>query len=65
MRESIYEADLIIAKGQGNFETMNGCGLNVYYLFICKCVRFTDIFDVPKFTGILANEKRLPFEKIY
>ena len=33
----INDADIIISKGQGNFETLNGCGLNIYYLFLCKC----------------------------
>lgn len=32
-REAVFGADLIIAKGQGNFETMCGCGLPVVYLF--------------------------------
>lgn len=36
-RRLLEAADVIIAKGQGNFETMNGCGLNVYYSFLCKC----------------------------
>ena len=30
------EADILIAKGQGNFESLHGCGLNIYYLFLCK-----------------------------
>ncbi len=30
--EKIQRADLVIAKGQGNFETMRGCGKNIYYL---------------------------------
>ena len=35
--EVVQNADIIISKGQGNFETLYGCGLNVYYLFMCKC----------------------------
>ncbi|MGM9522149.1 MAG: damage-control phosphatase ARMT1 family protein [Oscillospiraceae bacterium] len=65
MLSEVKAADIIIAKGQGNFETLNGCGLNIYYLFMCKCQRFTDIFGVPELTGVLANEKRLPFNRIY
>ena len=34
-RQTIENADLILAKGQANFETMRGCGLNVFYLFMC------------------------------
>ena len=39
-RTLLEQADVILAKGQGNFETMNDCGLNVYYLFLCKCDLF-------------------------
>ena len=55
-RAAITEADLIIAKGQGNFETLQGCGLNVYYAFLCKCQFFADRFGVPVYTGMLVRE---------
>lgn len=58
----IKSADLIIAKGQGNFETLQSCGLNVYYLFMCKCINFTQRFGVKLFDGILTNELRLRLE---
>lgn len=58
-REAILNADLCIAKGQGNFETLRGCGLNVYYLFLCKCNLFVKKFGVERFTAVLANEKRI------
>ncbi len=36
------EADVIIAKGQGNFESLYGIGRNnLYYIFLCKCSLFT------------------------
>lgn len=53
----LKEADFILAKGQANYETMNGCGLNVYYLFMCKCLLFTERFQVAQFSGILTSEK--------
>ncbi len=53
----ITEADVILAKGQGNFETMRKCGLNVYYIFMCKCRLFADQFQVPLYHGILVNDK--------
>ena len=55
---AITEADLIIAKGQGNYETLQGCGLNVYYAFLCKCGFFASRFGVPVYTGMLVKEKR-------
>lgn len=44
-KEIIDGADLIIAKGQGNYETLSGCGLNVYYMFLCKCDYFVKRFQ--------------------
>ena len=49
-------ADVIIAKGQANFETLAGCGLNVFYVFMCKCGLFTERFSVPKFTPLIVRE---------
>ncbi len=59
IRAIIEDADLVIAKGQGNFETMQGCGLNVYYMFLCKCKVFADVFKVERCTGMFANDRRL------
>ncbi|MCI9058509.1 MAG: DUF89 family protein, partial [Lachnospiraceae bacterium] len=52
-------ADLILAKGQGNFESLHGCGKNIYYLFLCKCQHFSKQFGVERFQGMLINEKRV------
>lgn len=59
MAAALDAADVIIAKGQGNFESMIGCGLNVYYAFLCKCERFTRFFGVAPLTGMFVCEKRL------
>ena len=56
-RLTIENADLILAKGQANFETMRGCGLNVFYLFMCKCNLFATRFNVPRFTGMLIHDR--------
>lgn len=53
----LEEADVIISKGQGNFETLRKCGKNIYYIFLCKCDLFANTFQVPKLTGMLINEK--------
>ncbi len=53
----IHNADLLISKGQGNFETLRGCGLNIYYIFLCKCKLFTKRFHKKQYEGILTNEK--------
>jgi len=36
-RRSFSEADLVIAKGQGNYETLNDADRRVYLLFKAKC----------------------------
>ena len=56
----IKNADVIISKGQGNFETLHGCALNIYYLFLCKCEWFMRMFQAEKFQGMFVNEKRIP-----
>jgi len=40
--QKIYmDADVIISKGQGNFESLFGSGrANLYYIFLCKCSLF-------------------------
>ncbi|MDD3361926.1 MAG: ARMT1-like domain-containing protein [Hespellia sp.] len=55
-KRAIEMSDLCIAKGQGNYETMDGCGLNIYYLFLCKCELFVKKFQVEQFTAILKKE---------
>ncbi len=54
---AVTEADVIIAKGQGNYETLQGCGLNIYYAFLCKCDLFAARFGVPLYTGMLVRER--------
>lgn len=58
-KEKIDNADIIIAKGQGNFETLYGCGKNIYYIFLCKCDLFTKRFNMEKFQGIFINESNV------
>ena len=56
-RDAITRADLIISKGQGNFETLHGCGLNIYYMFLCKCDWFVKRFHLERFEGVFINER--------
>ena len=55
-RQALEEADVIISKGQSNVETMLGCGYNVYYAFLVKCVRFMDLFGREKLTPMLVRD---------
>ena len=37
---------------------MLGCGYNVYYAFLVKCIRFQRTFNTPKLTPMLVAERR-------
>ena len=58
-RKYLDSADVIIAKGMGNFESMFEEGINPYYLFLCKCELFTTRFGVLLFDPIFCKEERL------
>jgi len=55
----LRDADVVISKGQANFETLNGCGMNIYYLFLCECSRFERRFGMAKLQGVIKNDRRL------
>ena len=54
--DEIRKADVLVSKGQGNYEGLSDCGLNVFYLFLCKCDAFMQRFNVPQFTGVMTRE---------
>ena len=56
--QALETADVILAKGMANCETMNGCGYNVYYAFLIKCQRFVNRFHAPMFTPMLVKERK-------
>ena len=56
-KKAMDEADVILAKGQGNYETMSDQGRHIFYEFLCKCDLFTSRFKVPRLTGIFTEEK--------
>lgn len=58
-RERMLNADIILSKGQGNFETLHGTGLNIYYLFLCKCDYFVRRFGMKRYEGIFAREREM------
>lgn len=58
-KEKLEQADLILSKGQGNFETLHTCGLNIYYLFLCKCDWFMQRFHAEHLKGMFVNETRI------
>ena len=57
-KNALVSSDVVIAKGQGNIETMYGCGYNVYYAFLIKCSRFVNVFGKPMLTPMLVKERK-------
>ncbi len=57
-KNTMEAADVLISKGQGNFETLQGCGMNVYYMFLCKCDLYTERFQVERLASMLINDKQ-------
>lgn len=55
-KEVVNQADVILAKGQGNYESLSKQGRHIFYSFLCKCELFTSRFGVPKLTGIFVEE---------
>lgn len=49
-KAAMDHADVILAKGQGNYETLSGQGRHIFYSLLCKCELFTNRFKVPKLT---------------
>lgn len=58
-RDLIRHADVILSKGQGNFETLNNSGLNIYYMFLCKCSWFVNRFGLEQYKGVFVNDRSL------
>ena len=56
-KNAMDEADIILSKGQGNAETLLGCGYNIYYAFLIKCPRFIQRDNTPKLTPMLVKER--------
>ena len=60
-KKLLLEADVIISKGQGNFESLVGEGVNPYYIFMCKCDLFVKRFCLEQYQAVFAKEENLKF----
>ena len=56
-KQAFETADVILSKGQGNVETLLGCGYNVYYAFLVKCPIFVEKFQRKKLSPMLVKER--------
>ena len=57
LKQAMAQADVIVAKGMGNTESLFGCGYNVYYAFLVKCERFIEFFGKPKLTPMFIKDQ--------
>ena len=55
LKQATATADVILAKGMGNTESLWGSEFNIYYAFLVKCVRFEQVFGKPKFTPMFVQ----------
>ncbi|MCX7990639.1 MAG: ARMT1-like domain-containing protein [Proteobacteria bacterium] len=58
LNKAMKTADIIISKGQANFETLYGSKLSIYYLFVVKCKAVADFLKVPEKSPVLIKEKQ-------
>lgn len=61
-KQCVLGADIIISKGQGNFESLFGEGLNPYYIFLCKCELFVHRFKLNQYESVFVKEERISVE---
>ncbi len=52
-KKTFAAADLIVSKGQGNFETLSHCGKNIFFLFKAKCPVVAASVNLPIGTHVL------------
>ena len=57
LRDQFATADLIIAKGQGNFETLSNELGNIFFLFKVKCLVIADLVNQPIGTQMLVHSR--------
>lgn len=64
-RRRFAQADLIIAKGQGNFETLSDQSANIFFLFKVKCPVIANYVGLPVGTHVgIRWRGSLPFSEI-
>ena len=54
-RERFYAADVVISKGQANFETLEGVDRRVFFILMAKCQRVADYLGVPLRRAVLLD----------
>jgi uncharacterized protein with ATP-grasp and redox domains len=56
-RDRFENAELLISKGQGNFETLLGRGENIFFLFQSKCGVVSRVLGLPEGAMVLVSNR--------
>lgn len=57
-KEMFYSADVIIAKGQGNYESLSEIDKsNVFHLFMAKCEPVSNLLEVKSMSIVCVENK--------
>jgi len=59
--QALQKADMIISKGQGNFETMDERDENIFFLLMAKCDCIARVLGVKRFDAVLVNNRKRKF----
>jgi damage-control phosphatase, subfamily I len=54
-KNAFESADLIVSKGQGNFETLSDCGKNIFFLLKFKCPVVAESVGLPVGSHVLRH----------
>ena len=60
LREAFETADMIISKGQGNFETLSDAPQNIFFILKAKCGPVAKELGVKFGQVVMVNQKNLP-----
>jgi len=60
-RERFYAADLVISKGQANYETLDLVDRQVFLILMAKCERVADALGVPLRHAVVMDSLKLPY----
>lgn len=55
--EIFHKADVVISKGQGNFESLADDAKKIYFIFLCKCGYFEKKLGIAKHEIVLCCNK--------
>ena len=59
-RDVFYQADVIIAKGQGNFESLSEIDRgNIFFMFMAKCQAVASLLAISKLSIVCMENKKL------